>query len=75
MLGKRSVTADTALRLSRYIGTSPKFWLGIQADYDLDVAEDKLGERLEGEIRPFILTDEKGDYEKFVGIYHAGIHD
>ena len=48
--GKRRVTADTALRLARYFGTSPQFWLGLQMDYDLDVAEDEIGERLEQEI-------------------------
>ncbi|MDF1536932.1 MAG: HigA family addiction module antitoxin [bacterium] len=51
VLGKRRITADTALRLSRYFGTSPQFWLGIQTDYDLDVAEDELGERLVREVR------------------------
>ena len=52
VLGKRSVTADTALRLSRYFGMSAQFWLGLQADYDLDVALDRLGSRLEQEVRP-----------------------
>ncbi len=52
VLGKRSVTADTALRLSRYFGMSAQFWLGLQADYDLDVALDRLGGRLEQEVRP-----------------------
>jgi addiction module HigA family antidote len=51
VLGKRAVTANTALRLARYFGTSPKFWLGLQADYDLDIAEDQLGDRLAGEVR------------------------
>jgi addiction module HigA family antidote len=51
VLGKRSVTADTALRLARYFGTSPQFWLGLQMDYDLDVASDRLGNRLDHEIR------------------------
>jgi addiction module HigA family antidote len=50
-LGKRAVTADTALRLAKYFGTSAKFWLGLQADYDLDVAEDQLGNRLDQEVR------------------------
>ncbi|MBM7795329.1 HigA family addiction module antitoxin [Pseudoglutamicibacter cumminsii] len=40
--GKRAVTADTALRLGKYFGMSPQFWLGLQAQYDLDVAEDKV---------------------------------
>jgi antitoxin HigA-1 len=52
VLGKRSITADTALRLARYFGTSPQFWLGLQADYDLDVAMDALGDRLEREVKP-----------------------
>lgn len=51
VLGKRGVTADTALRLAKYFGMSAKFWLGLQADYDLDVAQDRLGDRLETEVR------------------------
>lgn len=50
VLGKRRVTADTALRLARYFKMSPQFWLGLQMDYDLDVAEDTLGERLDREV-------------------------
>jgi addiction module HigA family antidote len=50
VLGKRRVTAETALRLARYFGTTPQFWLGLQADYDLDVAADELGERLDREV-------------------------
>ena len=46
-LQKRSITADTALRLSRYFGNSPQFWLGLQMDYDLDVAGLRLGGRLD----------------------------
>jgi antitoxin HigA-1 len=52
VLGKRSITADTALRLARFFGNSPQFWMGLQAQYDLDVAEDTLGSRLEREVRP-----------------------
>jgi len=52
VLGKRRVTADTALRLARYFGMSPQFWLGLQMDYDLDVAEDALRGRLKKEVRP-----------------------
>jgi len=48
--GKRSVTADTALRLSLYFGTSERFWLSLQASYDLDVQKDRLGDRLEQEV-------------------------
>lgn len=51
VLHKRRVTAETALRLARYFGTSPQFWLGLQSDYDLDVAADDLGERLEREVQ------------------------
>ncbi|MRR10915.1 addiction module antidote protein, HigA family [bacterium] len=50
VLGKRRVSAETALRLARYFDTTPQFWLGIQADYDLDVASDELGERLDREV-------------------------
>jgi antitoxin HigA-1 len=52
VLGKRSVTADTALRLSRYFKNSPQFWMGLQMDYDLDIAEDKLEHRINSEIHP-----------------------
>ena len=51
VLEKRRVTADTALRLARYFNTSPQFWLGLQADYDLDVASLSLGDRLEREVK------------------------
>ncbi len=56
VLKKRSVTADTALRLGRYFGMSPQFWLGLQAQYDLDRAIDVLGDRLEREVRPRALV-------------------
>ncbi len=49
--GKRRVSADTALRLGRYFGMSPQFWLGLQMDYDLDVEEDRLGKQLKREVR------------------------
>ena len=48
--GKRSVTVDTALRLSRYFGTSERFWLSLQIGYDLEVERDRLGDRLETEV-------------------------
>ncbi len=51
VLGKRRITADTALRLARFFGTSPQFWMGLQNDYDLDVAADALADRLETEVR------------------------
>lgn len=53
ILGKRSVTADTALRLGRYFKMSPQFWLGLQMDYDLDVTADNLERRLEREVKPY----------------------
>lgn len=52
VLGKRAVSADTALRLGRYFGMEPQFWLNLQSRYDLDVAKDTLGKRLEREVRP-----------------------
>ncbi len=48
--GTRSITADSALRLARYLGTSAAFWMNLQARYDLEVEKDKLGRRLELEI-------------------------
>jgi addiction module HigA family antidote len=48
--GKRAVTADTALRLSRYFGTTARFWLNLQVQYDLDNELDRLGERLNTEV-------------------------
>ena len=53
VLGKRSITADTALRLARFFGMSPQFWLGLQMDYNLDIAEEELAERLEREVIPY----------------------
>ncbi len=52
VLGRRSITADTALRLARFFGNSPQFWMGLQTQYDLDVAGDLLNSRLEREVRP-----------------------
>jgi addiction module HigA family antidote len=48
--GKRAVTADTALRLARYFGTTPRFWLNLQTQHDLDCEADRLGDRLEREV-------------------------
>jgi addiction module HigA family antidote len=48
--GLRSITADTALRLSRYFGTTERFWLNLQTGYDLEVEKDRLGDRLESEV-------------------------
>ena len=52
--GKRAVTADTALRLARYFGTSVEVWMGLQADYDVEKARATLGSRLEEEVRPHV---------------------
>jgi len=49
--GKRSITADTALRLSRYFGLSDRFWLNLQARYDLELEKDKLEGRIEAEVK------------------------
>jgi addiction module HigA family antidote len=52
ILGKRAISADTALRLSRYFGTSAGFWMNLQAQYDLDCESERLGNRLKTEIKP-----------------------
>ena len=52
--GKRSVTANTALRLATYFGNSPQFWLGLQMDYDLDLERDKLSRPMEREIKKLV---------------------
>ena len=49
--GKRSISADTALRLGRFFGISPQFWLNLQTRFDLEVTEDLLAERLEKEVQ------------------------
>lgn len=52
VLGRRAISADTALRLARYFGTTPEFWINLQAHYDLEVAKGRLGARIEAEIGP-----------------------
>jgi len=54
--GKRAITADTALRLARYFGTSERFWLNLQTQHDLEVERDELGDRLEKEVKKFAKT-------------------
>src|SRR5947208_6656162 len=49
--GLRAISADTALRLSRYLGTSERFWLNLQARHDLEVEKDRLGRRLDREVK------------------------
>jgi addiction module HigA family antidote len=56
VLGKRGITADTALRLARYFRMSPQFWLGLQMDYELDTVEDAIEDRIKEEIRPMSAT-------------------
>jgi len=54
--GARSITADTALRISFFFGTTPEFWLNLQTSYDLKVARDSVGKKVEREVRSFIPT-------------------
>lgn len=51
--GKRSISADTALRLGRFFGMSPQFWLNLQTHYDLEIEKDRLGRLLEKEVRVY----------------------
>lgn len=50
--GKRGISADTALRLARFFGTSEQFWMNLQSHYDLEVERERLGKRLDTEVRP-----------------------
>ena len=52
LAGNRSISADTALRLARYFAMSERFWSSLQANYDLEIAKDELGDRLEKEVKP-----------------------
>ncbi len=52
VLGKRSITPDTALRLARYFGTSERFWLGLQMDFDLEAARSELAAVIAREVKP-----------------------
>src|SRR5438045_9481863 len=54
--GTRAITADTALRLDRYFGTSERFWLNVQSRYDLEVEKGRLGERLQREVKGLAST-------------------
>ena len=53
ILGKRSISADTALRLGRYFGNTAKFWMNLQAQYELDCETQRAGRQIESEIKPF----------------------
>ena len=50
--GRRAITADTALRLARYFGTTPEFWMNLQARYDLETARDEKGREIEKRVTP-----------------------
>ena len=54
--GLRSISADTALRLSRYFGTTERFWMNLQTRYDLEVEKDRLGDRLNREVTPAVIA-------------------
>jgi len=54
--GKRAITPDTALRLSRFFGLSERFWINMQARYDLEVEKDKLKDRLQQEVQIYVVT-------------------
>jgi antitoxin HigA-1 len=54
--GRRAITPDTALRLARFLGTTPEFWMGMQAEYELEVAKDKLSAEIERTVRPYEKT-------------------
>jgi addiction module HigA family antidote len=56
VLGKRGVAPDTELRLAKYFHMSPQFWLGLQMDYELDVAEDEIAEKINREVQEFETT-------------------
>ena len=55
-LGKRSISPDTALRLSRFFGMSERFWINLQARYDLEVEKDRLADRLDDEVRVHVTA-------------------
>jgi len=58
--GERAISANTALRMARYFGTSERFWLNLQARYELEVEKDKLGKRLEREVRVLTRSGSNG---------------
>lgn len=64
LIGRRGITADTALRLAKCLATTPQYWLGIQAEHDIAAAQKAIGERLEREIRPIILERQDEEAEK-----------
>lgn len=54
--GKRSITADTALRLGRYFGTSAQFWMNLQDHFDLEIQMDQIGDRLDREVQALAVA-------------------
>jgi len=54
--GKRPVTAELALRLGRYFGQNPRYWMNLQTRYDMDIAEDDLSEQVAREVRPLMAA-------------------
>jgi len=54
--GKRPVTAEIALRLGRYFGQNPRYWINLQSRYDMDVAEDALSDQVAREVRPLVAS-------------------
>ncbi len=58
VLGKRAISPDTALRLARYFGLSDRFWINLQARYDLEVEKDRLADRLEREVRIYAAAQQ-----------------
>ena len=59
VLGKRGITPDTALRLAKYFRMSPQFWLGLQLDYELDVAEDRISDKIDQEVKELAFINDK----------------
>lgn len=72
VLGKRSISADTALRLGRYFKNSAKFWINLQSHYDLEISANKLGKRLEMDVKILKLTFALAESEQDLksGKYH-----
>jgi len=58
VLGKRAISADTALRLARFFGTTPEFWMNLQAGFDLRTARAKAGPRIDRDVRPLASSTE-----------------
>ena len=64
VLGRRGVTTDTALRLGRYFGTTPEFWINLQARHDLDVAERTLRVEIEQEVEPYATNADPVSFDR-----------